>query len=113
MRSLDSARPSFALRVPKAKAGESRKFVAVEIGEVHNPERHPLTFEVSFRPERGEAVPLGGFSLFPADNPGRFIVATGGKAQGEGEIVVTLRAEDEAGAQDVRAGVAAIGFAPG
>ena len=112
VRYLEPAHPSFALRVAAARTGESRKFVAVEIGAVDNPERHPLTFEVSFRPAGGTAVALGLFSLFPADNPGRFIVATHGRAQGEGEIVVTLRDEDGAVGGDVRAGVAAVGFAP-
>jgi hypothetical protein len=109
---LDPARPSFAVKVPAAKAGESRKFVAVEIGEVRNPERHSLTFEVSFRPSRGPSVPLGVFSLFPADNPGRFIVATAGKAQSEGEIVVTMRDDDRPERGGVRVGVASVGFAP-
>jgi hypothetical protein len=79
---------------------------------VSNPERHSLTFEVSFRPERGPAVPLGVFSLFPADNPGRFIVATAGKAQGQGEIVLILKEDDRSKRGEVRIGVESVGFAP-
>ncbi len=112
MRSLDSAHPSLVLSVAEAAAGEERGFVAVEIAEVTNPGRLSLSFQVAFRPEGGGLERLGDFSLYPADNPGRFIVATGGKAQRRGEIVLTMEDVEAEGMAGVRVGVSSLGFAP-
>jgi hypothetical protein len=112
VRSLDSAHPSLVLGVAEAEAGEDRAFVAVEIAEVTNPGRLPLSFQVAFRPAEGGTERLGGFSLYPADNPGRFIVAAGGKARGRGEIVLTIEDAEAEGMAKVRVGVSSLGFAP-
>jgi hypothetical protein len=44
---------------------------------------------------RGEQSLLGIFSLFPPDNPGRFIIATQGKLEMGGTIVVALTPLEE------------------
>jgi hypothetical protein len=88
---------------PKA-AGN--KFVQVEVTQVTNPAKHPLTFEVRYRPKSGLTVYLGSFSLYPADNPGKFIVATQGRVNAGGAIILTLVAQDKAAsADDVRVAV--------
>jgi hypothetical protein len=79
---------------------------------VTNPGRLPLSFRVDYRPEGGGTERLGEFSLYPADNPGRFIVATGGKARRRGEIVLTMEDMEAEGMAKVRVGVSSLGFAP-
>ena len=78
----------------------TQSFVWIEVTQVRNPQRIPLSFEVGFQPGQGEKIRLGSFSLYPPDHPGRFIVATGGKLQAGGTVSVTLvplqRAGDEA-----------------
>lgn len=68
----------------------SMKFVQIEVTQVINPRRLPLSFTVDFQPAQGERFYLGTFSLFPPDNPGKFIVATQGKLQPGGAVIVTL-----------------------
>jgi len=88
---------------------QARKFVAVEIAEVRNPKRIRTTCDVAYQLGNGERIPLGSFSLFPPDRPGRFIVATRGALRNEGAIVVTLQVLDPVGADDeVRVKIAAI-----
>lgn len=78
---------------------ESQKFVEIEVTQVNNPQRLPLSFEVQFQPARGEKVRLGTFSLFPPDNPGKFLVATKTQLRAGGTLSVTLvplrRTDDE------------------
>ena len=69
---------------------EKRKFVRVEVAKVVNPNRHFVAFEVRYRTGNEKEVNLGGFSLYPADNPGTFIVPTHGKVGSEGAIVLLL-----------------------
>lgn len=87
---LDAAHPTLAVRVA---AGQGGRFVAVEVAAVANPTLRPLAFDVAWRPPGGAPEPLGLFSLYPADRPGRFIVAAQGKVRPGGEILVTLRDE--------------------
>lgn len=75
---------------PRDAAREDCKFVQVEVAEVVNPKKYPLTFRVRYRPASGEEVYLGSFSLYPADNPGKFIVATQGKLRNEGAVVLSM-----------------------
>ncbi|HXQ71691.1 MAG TPA: hypothetical protein VN844_14450 [Pyrinomonadaceae bacterium] len=85
---------------------ERSKFVQVEVTEVHNPQKYPIKFQVSFQPKDGEKIFLGSFGLFPPDNPGRFIVATQGKVKGEGKIILSLVTSEQAKAGDtLRVGV--------
>jgi hypothetical protein len=67
------------------------KFVEVDVSSVVNPKRRTVTIAVDYAPPTGPRVHLGTFSLFPADNPGRFIVATQGKLRPEGSVMLTLQ----------------------
>jgi hypothetical protein len=71
-------------------APQAKKFVQIEVTDVFNPQRIPLTFNVYYQATHGEKSLLGTFSLFPPDNPGTFIVATRGKLQSGGQIIVSL-----------------------
>ena len=108
VRYLNSQSPSLASPVPADVASRRPKFVIVEIKNVVNPRRVPLGFTVAFRPAQGPDVPLGTFSLYPADHPGRFIVATQGRIQPGGQVVVTLNDVRPEGVGDVRVGVGAM-----
>lgn len=66
------------------------KFVQIEVAEVFNPRKIPLSFSVHYQPVHGEKSLLGTFSLFPPDNPGTFIVATRGKLRIGGMVIVSL-----------------------
>ena len=66
------------------------KFVQIEVAEVFNQLKIPLSFSVHYQPAHGEKSLLGTFSLFPPDNPGTFIVATRGKLRSGGMIMVSL-----------------------
>jgi hypothetical protein len=90
MGEVNSVHPTLA--VPVA-AGEAGRFVAVEVSAVANASLRPLAFDVAYRPRGGAPIPLGLFSLYPADRPGRFIVAAQGKVRPGGEILVTVRDE--------------------
>jgi hypothetical protein len=76
---------------PALDAPEARKFVEIEVGEVVNPKRIPISFEVHYRDSSGVKTLLGSFALFPPDNPGTFIVPTQGRLRAGGEILVELR----------------------
>ncbi|WPU94249.1 hypothetical protein SNE25_01755 [Mucilaginibacter sabulilitoris] len=66
------------------------RFVQVEVEKVDNPQNHPLIFYVYYRYPNSEKQLLSSFSLYPATNPGKFIVATHGKLNREGAIIVSL-----------------------
>ena len=68
----------------------SCKFVQVEVIHVVNPKMHPVTFEVRYQIEGQEKILLGSFSLYPSDNPGKFIVPTQGKLSKPGSIILSL-----------------------
>jgi hypothetical protein len=88
------------------------KFVEIEVVEVTNQKRHPLTFEVSYRTSRGDQTRLGEFSLYPPDNPGKFIVPTQGKVREVGTLVLSVTTPDRPIGDDViRAGVRPLRFA--
>ena len=76
-----------------AKSGET-KFVEVEVVEVVNPAVAGLSFEVYFKPAGAPRVLLGTFSLFPANNPGTFIVPTQGKVDRTGTLIVAMLVTD-------------------
>lgn len=66
------------------------QFVQVEVVKVHNPQNYPLIFYVYYQYPNHEKILLNSFSLYPANNPGKFIVATHGKLDKEGSIIVSL-----------------------
>ncbi|HKV36765.1 MAG TPA: hypothetical protein VJP89_20665 [Pyrinomonadaceae bacterium] len=84
---------------------EGSKFVQVEVAEVHNPQKYPVKFEVSYQPKDQEKIFLGSFSLFPPNNPGKFIVATQGKVKGEGKIILSLVTSDAKAGDTLKIGV--------
>jgi len=87
------------------------KFVQVEVTQVNNPQNRPVRFEVRYQPKDGEKILLGAFSLYPSNNPGKFIVPTQGKVKGEGKLILSLVKSDKAVAGDVvRVGVKKLKF---
>ena len=54
---------------------KNNRFVFMEVSTVENPHVLPLAFLVSFS-ENDKTTNLGGFALYPGDNPGKFIVPT-------------------------------------
>jgi hypothetical protein len=92
VRYLDISHPT--LNHPIVAPAAPAKFVQVEVVEVENPAKVSLTFEVLYVPAGAQQIRLGMFSLFPADNPGKFIVPTHGNVTGEGSIVVSLVVAD-------------------
>jgi hypothetical protein len=49
---------------------------------------------VYYQPAGGQKIRLGTFSLYPADNPGKFIVPTQGQLTRDGSIIVSLLVTD-------------------
>ncbi|MEP7345070.1 MAG: hypothetical protein ABI877_07380 [Gemmatimonadaceae bacterium] len=109
---LDLSKPSLRQALdPKETGHERYRFVQVEVIQVTNPQKHPLTFEVRYEPANGAASSLGSFSLYPADNPGKFIVATQGKLRDEGVIVLSLVTPDKIDGRDsIRVAVGRVKF---
>lgn len=66
------------------------RFLQVDVVKVINPQKRPLIFYVYYQYLNKEKILLGSFSLYPADNPGRFIVATNGNVEKEGSIILLL-----------------------
>jgi len=99
---LDLNKPSIEQAVAATTvANEVPKFVEVEVTQVTNPRKHPLTFEVRYRSTGSEPTYLGSFSLYPSDNPGKFLVATQGKVKGAGAIILSLITPDKTDRTDV------------
>jgi hypothetical protein len=70
------------------------------VAEVLNPKRYALTFEVHYQPTSTAKIYLGSFSLYPADNPGKFIVPTQGKVKNGGAIVLSMVIADKVDTRD-------------
>ena len=87
------------------KNATTAKFVQVEITSVQNPRKQALMFEVHYEPTKDQKLYLGTFSLFPADNPGTFIVPTQGKVKNQGALVVSMIITDKADNELVKVGV--------
>lgn len=99
---LDIDKPSIVqpLEPSNMERGGAYKFVQVEVAKVVNPKKYPLTFQVHYQLNSEVKTYLGSFSLYPADNPGTFIVATQGKLKNEGAIVLSLVIPDKVDAGD-------------
>lgn len=96
---------------PGIASPQAVKFVQFEVTDVTNPGRIPLAFTVHYQPVQGEKSFLGIFSLFPPDNPGKFIVATQGKLETGGTIVVSVTPlEESRGQNDIRVRLKRISF---
>jgi hypothetical protein len=109
---LDLSNPSISQPIePMTDHVEVARFVRVDVAEVLNPRKYTLTFEVHYQPESKPKIYLGTFSLYPADNPGQFIVPTQGKVKKEGAIVLSLVMVDKVDATaPVKVGVKRIKF---
>ena len=79
---------------------EKYKFVEVSVVSVVNPGQHSVSFDVQHVSSNGETTFLGTFSLFPADNPGTFIVPTKRKLAAGGRLVLSLKLPPEVSDDD-------------
>ncbi len=108
---LDLNSPTIVQAIESRDEAAGRRFVRVEVVEVQNPKKYPVTFQVHYQPSAGEKIYLGSFGLFPSDNPGKFIVSTQGKLKDEGSILLTLVVGSKVEAADtVKVGVKKITF---
>ncbi|HXT62178.1 MAG TPA: hypothetical protein VN696_04000 [Pyrinomonadaceae bacterium] len=111
VRYLDAKNPTLVYAIEAGDSAASAKFVEVEIVNVQNPKQYTTTFRVDYQSQAGEKIFLGTFSLYPADNPGRFIVPTSGKLKNEGAVLVTLVLPDDFKSGDVlKIGVGKVKF---
>jgi len=85
---------------PELADATTQKLVQVEITGVTNRKLIPISFDVQYLPDKGEKVLLGTFALYPPDNPGRFIVPTGGRLRSNGKIVLSMTTLAETAADD-------------
>ncbi len=86
------------------------RFVRIDVTAVTNPARVALSLELRYRDADRETM-LGSVSLFPADNPGRFIVRTLDRIGETGQLTLTLVSPDSgAGRADVRVTVRRLVF---
>lgn len=111
LQELDLGHPTFAAPVASLARRGAGRFVVVDVTRVDNSARIGLVFTVSFRPDRGGDVPLGTFSLYPGDHPGRFIVGTRGLVRPSGRIVVAMQATDPPGRAPVRVWIGEVALA--
>ena len=89
--SLDLQNPEITQKIrPDDGDAAKARFVQVEVIAVKNPQKRPAQFEVHYQPDDGEKILLGAFSLYPPDNPGKFIVPTQGKVKAEGRLILSL-----------------------
>ena len=113
MQYLDSAHPSIVQPIDMTAIAVAG-FVRVEVAKVENPGRYALSFNVDFRDADGKSARLGTFSLFPADNPGTFIVPVQHKLRAGGSTVVSLVIVDTpAPDARIRVGIGKIELMPG
>jgi len=100
--SLDLQNPEITQKIrPDDGDPAKARFVQVEVISVTNPQKRPARFEVHYQPNDGEKILLGAFSLYPPDNPGKFIVPTQGKVKAEGKLILSLVKSDQVVAGDV------------
>jgi hypothetical protein len=100
--SLDLQNPETTQKIlPEDGDAAKARFVQVQIIAVTNPRKLPVRFQVYYQPDDGEKVLLGGFSLYPPDNPGKFIVPTQGKVKAQGKLILSLVKSDQVIAGDV------------
>lgn len=99
---LEIKKPEFYQPIDrKIQDPENYRFVETDIVAVGNPKLYPLRFEISFESAEKENTFLGTFSLFPADNPGSFIVPSQGKLEKGGRLIIKMVVPDDVGERDV------------
>jgi len=98
---LDLRTPTVTQKIgPQDKLGPGCKFVQVEIARITNSKRYAIQFRLYYLPTDDEKVYLGSFSPFPADNPGKFIIATQGKVKHQGSLMLSMTLIDKPEPQD-------------
>gem|GEM_PF-4703167 len=100
---LEHAHPEIRYPANELDRSAGEKFLLFDIFQVVNPSAVPLAFTVYYQKPGQGRLYLGSFALYPADNPGRFIVPTQGKVSRDGEVFLSLvPLEQEDGAQAVQ-----------
>jgi hypothetical protein len=100
--SLNLQNPEITQKIlPDDSDPTKARFVQVEVIKITNPQKRPAEFEVRYQPNVGEKILLGSFSLYPPDNPGKFIVPTQGKVKAEGTLILSLVKSDRVVTGDV------------
>jgi hypothetical protein len=98
---LDLRTPSLTQKIaPADNLNPACKFVQIEISKIDNPKRYAIQFKLYYLPPNKEKVYLGSFSTYPADNPGKFIVATQGKIKDEGSLMLSMTLIDKPEPED-------------
>jgi hypothetical protein len=98
---LDLRTPTVTQKIaPQDKLDAACKFVQIELSRITNPKRYAIEFHLYYLPKNDEKVYLGSFSPYPADNPGKFIVATQGKVSDEGSLMLSMTVTDKPEPQD-------------
>jgi hypothetical protein len=93
---LDEKNKTITQPVDEQSASAAYGHVRMEVVRVTNPDKYLVSFEVFFQPEKGEKTMLGTFSLYPSDNPGKFIVPTQNKITAAGKLILELKIPDTA-----------------
>ena len=93
---LDIEQSSISIEVDRYGFTESNQFIEIEIVEVKNPDNYPVTFEVHKKGANQAKPQLGTFSLYPNDNPGKFIVAVGENIGNGDQLIIKLVLPDGA-----------------
>ena len=110
---LDLRAPSVHQDVGDDAAAAGAKLVAIDVFAVTNPDRLSLSFELRYQAGTGQEQLIGTVSLYPSDNPGKFVVATGGRIRGRGVLVLTLVSPDSGTGRDaIRVSVRRLRFLP-
>lgn len=98
---LDLRNPTLTQKIaPADKLNAACKFIQIEISKIDNPKQYAVQFKLYYVPINEEKVYLGSFSTYPADNPGKFIVATQGKVKDEGSLMLSMTLIDKPGPED-------------
>ena len=93
-RVLDLGHPSLSQRIDNNDFA-TFEFVRLTVTQVNNPKRVGLILGVAFEPDGGARAQLGGFSLYPPDKPGTFIVSTRHQVNSAGIVIVSLHTAAE------------------
>ena len=88
---LSLSRPTAEQMVmPDLVSADGQTFVQIEVSEVDNPKRLPLSLSVHAETDDRGAIYLGSVNLSPSTGEEKFLIATQGTLQGGGKIKVTL-----------------------
>lgn len=87
---LNISQPSYRQPLKEVEAVRQKKFVRITAREIINPASVAITFEL-YQLSGSKAQFLGSAAPYPADNPGSFIIATGGKLEADGILELRLK----------------------